>query len=261
MIVVKFGGHAMRDEAGSFARAIGNAWQSGEEVIVVHGGGPQITAALAKASVSSQFIGGLRVTTPEVFAIVEEVLVRRVGPAIAANLRAAGIASKALSGMDGGILVAKKLTSLLNGEEIDLGLVGEVTAVNPEPLLQLLAQGVTPVLSPIAQWENSATGLNVNADLAAGAIAGAVKASTLIVLTDVAGIYRSWPDKSSLINQISATDLEGIKGSFTEGMAPKVQASLNAIARGVQAVRIIDGTDCANFAKALSGAGGTLVYG
>ncbi len=260
MIVVKLGGHAMRDEDGSFAKAIGNTLQSGEEVIVVHGGGPQIDTALAKAGISPQFIAGLRVTTPEVFAIVEEVLAHGVGPAIAANLRAAGIASKALSGRDGGILVAKKLTSFVNGEKMDLGLVGEVTAVNPEPLWQLLAQGITPVLSPIAQLENSTTGLNVNADLAAGAIAGAVKATTLIVLTDVAGIYRSWPDKNSLINQISATDLEAIRGSFTEGMAPKVQACLDAIARGAQAVRIIDGTDCASFAKALSGEGGTLVY-
>ncbi len=260
MIVVKFGGHAMRDEDGSFARAIGTAWQSGEEVIVVHGGGPQIDAALAKAGVASQFIAGLRVTTPEVFAIVEEVLAHQVGPAIAANLRAAGIASKALSGRDGGILVAKKLTSLVNGAEMDLGLVGEVTEVNPAPLLQLLAQGITPVLSPLAQLESSATGLNVNADLAAAAIAGAVKATTLIVLTDVAGIYRSWPDKSSLINEISATDLEVIKGSFTEGMAPKVQAALAAIAGGAQAVRIIDGTGSTSFAKALTGEGGTLVY-
>ncbi len=260
MIVVKFGGHAMRDEDGSFAEAIGNALQSGEKAIVVHGGGPQIDTALAKAGISSQFIGGLRVTTPEVFAIVEEVLARQVGPAIAVNLRAAGIAAKALSGRDGGILIAKKLTSLVNGEKMDLGLVGEVTAVNPAPLLQLLAQGITPVLSPIARLENSVTGLNVNADLAAGAIAGAVKARTLIVLTDVAGIYRSWPDKSSLINQISATDLEAIKGNFTEGMAPKVQAALDAIARGTKAVRIIDGTDSVSFAKALSDEGGTLVY-
>ncbi len=260
MIVVKFGGHAMRDEDGSFAKAIGNALRRCEEVIVVHGGGPQIDVALAKAGVASQFIAGLRYTTPEVFAIVEEVLAHQVGPAIAANLRAAGIAAQALSGKDAGILVAKKLTSLVNGAEMDLGLVGEVIAVNPAPLRQLLAQRITPVLSPIAQLENSATGLNVNADLAAGAIAGAMKASTLIVLTDVAGIYRSWPDKSSMISQISAADLEAIKGSFTEGMAPKVQASLDAIARGAQAVRIIDGTDSESFAKALSGEGGTLVY-
>jgi acetylglutamate kinase len=131
--------------------------------------------------------------------------------------------------------------------------------VNPSHILELLEQGLIPVVSPISSDEDLITGMNVNADFAAAAIAAALGASALIVMTDVAGIYRNWPDRDSLIEQISASELESIKSEFAEGMAPKVQAALDALAFGAKAVRIIDGTDSESFALALSGSGGTLV--
>ena len=137
--------------------------------------------------------------------------------------------------------------------------MGDVVSVNPTQLQKLLDQGIVPVVAPISSDEDLKTGLNVNADFAAAAIAAALQASSLIVMTDVAGIYRNWPDKSSLIDVISAEQLESIKSTFAEGMAPKVQAALDALSFGAQAVRIIDGTDPDSFASALAGKGGTLV--
>jgi acetylglutamate kinase len=126
-------------------------------------------------------------------------------------------------------------------------------------LLQLIDQGIVPVVAPISSDEDLETGLNVNADFAAAAIAASLSASSLIIMTDVAGIYRKWPDKDSLIETISAAELESIKSGFAEGMAPKVQAALDALSYGAKAVRIIDGTDPDSFASALAGQGGTLV--
>jgi acetylglutamate kinase len=148
---------------------------------------------------------------------------------------------------------------LIDGTPADLGFVGEVQSVNPTQLLELIQQGFVPVVAPVSSDEDLKTGLNVNADFAAASIAAALEASQLIVMTDVAGIYRNWPDQSSLIESISASDLESIKAGFAEGMAPKVQAALDALSYGAQAVRIIDGTDPDSFASALAGTGGTLV--
>jgi acetylglutamate kinase len=141
---------------------------------------------------------------------------------------------------------------LIDGTPADLGLVGEVQSVNPSQLLELLDEGIVPVVAPISSEEDLVTGLNVNADFAASAIAAALGASALIVMTDVAGIYRNWPDKDSLIKVIGAAELESIKGGFAEGMAPKVQAALDALSFGAKAVRIIDGTDPHSFASAFS---------
>jgi acetylglutamate kinase len=183
---------------------------------------------------------------------------------VVAQLRSAGLNAVGLTGRDGGLLIAKKLTQLVDGVEVDLGQVGEVVRVDTAILETLIAAGFLPVISPIAAQgdethEDSGTGLNVNADLAAAAIAGAVKASLLIFMTDVPGIYQNWPDTSLLISSIRASELEAIKEQFTEGMAPKVLACLNAIKSGAQSVRVIDGTDTMSFALALRGIGGTLV--
>jgi acetylglutamate kinase len=137
--------------------------------------------------------------------------------------------------------------------------VGVVTSVNIDAILELLASEKVPVISPIASDASGSLGFNVNADLAAAAIAGALDAQWLIIMTDVEGIYRSWPDKSSLISTISAKELEGLKATFAEGMAPKVQACLDAIGAGAKAVRIIDGTNPSALKSALMGEGGTLV--
>jgi len=259
MIVVKFGGHAMQDQNGLFASAISSAVDAGEQVVVVHGGGPQIDSALKAAGISPNFIGGFRVTADETFAIVNRVLAEEIGPRLAQSLTERGVKALALSGYRDKVLMAEKLLRLVDGQSVDLGLVGRVVKVNVEPLKAALAEGLVIVLSPVASSLDEKHGYNVNADLAAASVAGALSASQLIVMTDVPGIYERWPDRTTLIELISAEELEKKKASFTQGMAPKVQACLDAIAQGANAVRIIDGTDPESFKKALLGKGGTLV--
>ena len=259
MMVVKFGGHAMKDEDGGFARAISAAHAIGETVVVIHGGGPQIDAALKQQGIQSHFVGGFRYTTQEVFEVVEDVLVNHVGPEVAQGLTQAGIKAQPFSGRELPTLIGEKKTRLVDGTSVDLGQVGDVVRVNCKKIVELVADGIVPVISPIASDKNTGQGLNVNADLAAAAIAGELDATSLIIMTDVPGIYRNWPDKTSLIEQITNSELEAIKTSFAEGMAPKVQAALEAITAGAKAVRVIDGTRPTSFADALRGTGGTLV--
>ena len=249
----------MQDENGAFAKAIASAQHDGVALVIVHGGGPQIDAALKEEQINSEFIGGFRVTTPEIFEVVERVLANEVGPAVAKALQKAGVNAVALSGRTSESLIAEPLRQLVDGTPADLGLVGVITAVNPQAIKNALKGGQVPVISPIAVDESFKSGLNVNADLAAAAIAGALDAQCLIIMTDVPGIYRSWPDTASLISEITATELNAIKGTFAQGMAPKVQACLDAIKGGASAVRIIDGTDPSAFAAALGNNGGTLV--
>ncbi|QLL23669.1 acetylglutamate kinase [Actinobacteria bacterium IMCC25003] len=259
MIVIKFGGHAMTDEHGGFAKAIAEAISSGVTPVVVHGGGPQIGEALKAAGIESSFVGGFRVTTPETFTVVERVLADEVGPSVAKSLKEHGVNAVAISGRTSGTLVAEPLTTLVDGTPADLGLVGVVTSVDTRALNELVSAGKVPVISPIAANEYGSVGFNVNADLAAAAIAGALDAQWLIIMTDVEGIYKNWPDKSSLISSICAEELESLKATFAEGMAPKVQACLDAIEAGAKAVRIIDGTNPSALKDALLGVGGTLV--
>jgi len=249
----------MKDENGNFAKAISAAQKAGEQVVVVHGGGPQIDAALDAKGIVSTWIGGFRVTTREIFDVVEDVLVNQVGNEVAATLGKAGIKAQSMSARTLPTVIANRRTQLIDGTAADLGFVGNVQKVDPAALLELLDKGIVPVVAPVSSDEDLQTGLNVNADFAAAAIAAALGASSLIVMTDVAGIYRNWPDKDSLIEKISATELESIKFGFAEGMAPKVQAALDALSFGAKAVRIIDGTDPDSFASALAGQGGTLV--
>lgn len=264
MIVIKFGGHAMTDSEGLFAKAVQGALDLGEECIIVHGGGPQIDAALEAAKLKSVFKGGFRVTSPEAFTVVQSVLCGQVLRDVVAQLRSSGINAVGLSGRDGGMLLAKKQSKLVDGSDVDLGRVGEVVHVDTAVLETLIASGFLPVVSPLATQgdqthEESSKGLNVNADLAAAAIAGAMSASSLIFMTDVPGIYKNWPDTSSLISSIRVAELEAIKDQFSQGMAPKVLACLKAINSGTRSVRVIDGTDPMSFALALRGIGGTVV--
>jgi acetylglutamate kinase len=259
ILVIKFGGHAMSDNDGAFGKKLASALTQGLKVVIVHGGGPQINDALEKSGITSTFIGGFRVTSPEIFLVVEQVLSNEVGPAVAATLNQAGVAALAISGRHSGTIFATKQETLVNGEAADLGLVGVVNRVDTEAIEVLLEKGVVPVISPVANNLDSDGGLNVNADIAAAAVAGALQARELIIMTDVPGIYRSWPDTDSLISRIDSSELELIKSTFSEGMAPKVQACLDAIAAGAVAVRIIDGKDPEAFADALAHQGGTLV--
>ena len=259
MIVIKFGGHAMTDEHGAFAQAISEAIATGVSPVIVHGGGPQISAALKAAGIETSFVGGFRVTTPETFDVVERVLTNEVGPSVARSLNDHGVNAVAISGRTSGTLVAEALTTLVDGTPADLGLVGVISSVNPEAVSELVAAGKVPVISPIAKSEDGARGFNVNADLAAAAIAGALDAQSLIIMTDVEGIYRSWPDKSSIIDEISIDELKLIAPSFTDGMIPKVAAAIKAIDSGAFSVRITNGTDLACVLDALDNQGGTLV--
>lgn len=264
MIVIKFGGHAMTDAEGLFAHAVQAALDTGEQCIIVHGGGPQIDKALEAAQIESTFLGGFRVTSPAAFNVLQSVLSGEVLRNLVAQLRDVGINAVGLTGRDGGLLIAKKLIQLVDGTSADLGQVGEVIRVDTAILDTLINAGFLPVVSPIAVEgdeinEISTSGLNVNADLAAAAIAGAMGAHTLIFMTDVSGIYKNWPDANSLITSITATELRALKDTFSEGMAPKVLACLNAIEAGAAAVRVIDGKDPLAFALALRGLGGTLV--
>ncbi len=259
MIVVKFGGHAMRDEDGGFTQAIAAALAVGESVVVVHGGGPQIDKALSASGIESKFIGGFRYTSARAFDVVERVLVSEVGQSLANDMCNAGIPAEAMSGRTLPTLIARQKKSLVDGSKAELGHVGDVVSVDTKAIQMILNAGKVPVVAPVAADEENGDGLNVNADLAAAAIAGAMDASSLIILTDVAGIYRNWPDEKSLISTITYKELAAMKSTFKEGMAPKVQAVLDAIDQGAKAVRIIDGTDSKNFVAALSGVGGTLV--
>lgn len=264
MIVIKFGGHAMTDTSGSFAQVIKRSLDK-QPCVIVHGGGPQIDAALKTHQLDSTFIGGFRVTTPEVFSVVQQVLSGTVLREVVGHLRAHDVPAVGISGRDGGTLQARILNTLVDGSTADLGRVGEVERVDTTLIKTLLDAGFTPVISPIAaefdgEIEVAQHGLNVNADLAAAAIASALEASNLIFMTDVPGIYSSWPDRDSLINEISATELEKIKDSFGGGMAPKVKACLDAISKGAKSVRIIDGRDPNALDDALSGSGGTVVF-
>ena len=249
----------MQDENGAFAKAIALAQLNDIALVIVHGGGPQIDAALKAEDITSEFIGGFRVTTPEIFEVVERVLTEEVGPGVARSLQGAGVNAVALSGRISESLIAEPLRHLVDGTPADLGLVGVITAVNSQAIKNALKGGQVPVISPIATDESFKGGLNVNADLAAAAIAGALDAKCLIIMTDVAGIYRAWPDTSALISEITSLELEAIKGTFAQGMAPKVQACLDAINSGANSVRIIDGTDPSAFAAALDSHGGPLV--
>jgi acetylglutamate kinase len=252
MIIIKFGGHAMNDTQGIFAAAIKSALLKGEQVVVVHGGGPQINAELKSRNIESIFVSGYRFTTDEIFVVVDQVLSKVVGPEVANNLLLAGVNAQAISGKESEILFAEGIDGL--------GKVGRVVRVDVTSIDRLLAQKIVPVIAPIAVDVAAGTGLNINADLAAAAISGAYPDSTLIIMTDVAGIYRKWPDKSSLIEKISAHELAQLKPILADGMLPKVDATLEAIAAGAHSVRIIDGTDEGSFAAALDGIGGTLVY-
>jgi acetylglutamate kinase len=253
MMIVKFGGHAMKDADGLFSHSIGLALSKGEKVIVVHGGGPQINAELSRLNIESTFVNGFRFTTEEIFSVVENVLTKVVGPEVASNLVSNGIKAQSISGKDSHILTGSPIEGL--------GKVGKISKVDIDPIQDLLDAQIVPVIAPIAQDVTGGSGLNINADLAAAAISAAYEGSTLIIMTDVAGIYRNWPDTNSLISEISSSELSKLKSSFSDGMLPKVLAVLEAVDAGAQTVRIIDGTNEKSFEEALSGRGGTLVHG
>ena len=243
-IVVKFGGNAMvNDELKhAFAEDMVFLRQVGVRPVVVHGGGPQITAELTARGIPSEFRGGLRVTSTEALAVVREVLTTQVGPEIAALIDSHGIEARALSGETDGLFAGTRRGTVVNGEAVDLGFVGDVTAVDPSVVLAILDAGQIPVISSIApDAEAHGQSLNVNADSAAASLAIALEAEKLVILTDVAGLYRDWPNRDSLISTLDATELRRLLPSLESGMIPKMTACLDAVDGGVPKAAIIDG--------------------
>jgi len=244
LVVVKYGGNAMIDEdlKRAFAQDMVFLRRVGLHPVVVHGGGPQISAMLDRLGIESEFRGGLRVTTPEAMDVVRMVLTGQVSRELVALLNAHGPHAVGLSGEDGGLLRARRRTALVDGEPVDVGLVGDVVEVNPGAVLDLLAAGRIPVVSTVApDVDDPSQVLNVNADTAAAALAIALGARKLIVLTDVEGLYTRWPDRSSLASEIRATELAALLPSLDSGMRPKMEACLRAVDGGVSQAHVIDG--------------------
>ena len=260
MIVIKYGGNALPSDNSTdpVLEAIADAFLDGEQFVLVHGGGPQIDAALTEKGLGKEKIAGYRITSEQVFTVVQSVLSGQVLRSIVNYLIGSDVNAVGLSASDGGLIRARKFKPVVDGKGIDVGFVGEVADVNPMILESLITEGYLPVISPVATDENG-IGYNVNADLVAAAIGGALRADSVIFLTDVAGIYRNWPDQSSLISEITIEELREIAPSFSEGMIPKVTAAIKAIDSGAFAVRITDGTDLGSVLDALDDRGGTLV--
>jgi acetylglutamate kinase len=243
-IVVKFGGNAMVDDAlkRSFAEDIVYLRYAGIRPVVVHGGGPQISAELQRRGITSEFRGGYRVTTPEAIDAVREVLTVQVNGELVGLLNEHGPLAVGMSGETENLFGGRRRGAVVDGEEVNLGLVGDVVEVDPAVVLAQLDAGLIPVVSTIApDLDTPGQSLNVNADSAAAALAVALGAAKLVILTDVAGLYRDWPNRDSLISVIGVDELTGLLPSLESGMIPKMAACLEAVEAGVAKAAIIDG--------------------
>lgn len=241
-VVIKYGGNAMVDDdlKRAFADDIVFLRYAGVRPVVVHGGGPQISTMLERLGIESEFKGGLRVTTPEAMDVVRMVLVGQVGRELVGLLNQHGPLAVGLSGEDAGLFTAEKTGPVIDGEQIDIGLVGDVVKVRPEGVLDLIEAGRIPVVSSVAPDEDGVVH-NVNADTAAAALAAALDAEKFIVLTDVEGLYREWPTTEDVIGRIDSDALAELLPSLASGMLPKMQACLDAVRSGVSAASVIDG--------------------
>ena len=241
-VVVKYGGHAMTSPAlqAAFAEDVVFLRYAGVRVVVVHGGGPQITAHLDRLGVASEFRGGYRVTTPETMQVVRMVLVGQVNSDVVATLNAHGPFAVGLSGEDAHLFTAQRRDVMIDGEPVDVGLVGEVVDVQPAILEALLDEGKVPVVATVARGEHGEI-FNVNADTAAAAVAVALQAEKLIVLTDVEGLFADWPKSDEVISSLTADELEQLLPALTAGMIPKMEACLRAVRGGVPRAHVLDG--------------------
>jgi acetylglutamate kinase len=241
-IVIKYGGNAMVDESlkAAFATDVVFLRTVGVKPVVVHGGGPQISSMLGRLGITSEFRGGLRVTTPEAMDVVRMVLMGQVNRELVGLLNAHGPLAIGLSGEDAGLFTAARKGVEVDGEEVDLGLVGEVTEVRPEAVVDLINAGRIPVVATVAPDEEGQVH-NINADTAAGALAAALGAERLIVLTDVEGLYRDWPNSTDVIHQIAVDDLAAMLPTLASGMIPKMEACVEAVRAGVPKATVIDG--------------------
>lgn len=242
IVVVKFGGNAMVDEAlqTAFAQDMAYLRFVGIKPVVVHGGGPQITARLQELGIQSEFRHGYRYTDEQTIGVVRDVLRNQVSKHLAELIEISGAQTIVLSGEDDNLFRAEKVTASTPEGEVDLGLVGEVRTVNPRSVLQAIDAGKIPVISTVAPTVMGEL-LNVNADLAAASLAVALGAEKLMVLTDVPGLYANWPSLDSLVSEITVAELRVLIPNLESGMIPKMQACLEAVEGGVPKAHIIDG--------------------
>jgi acetylglutamate kinase len=242
IVVVKYGGNAMTEDRlkAAFAADMVFLRNCGIHPVVVHGGGPQISAMLKKLGIAGDFKGGFRVTTPEVLDVARMVLFGQVGRELVNLINAYGPYAVGITGEDAHLFTAVRRTVLVDGVATDIGLVGDVAKVNTDAVLDLIAAGRIPVVSTIAP-DTAGLVYNINADTAAAALAEALGAEKLLMLTDVEGLYTSWPDRSSLVSQINSADLTDLLPTLEEGMVPKIEACLRAINGGVPSAHVIDG--------------------
>jgi acetylglutamate kinase len=243
-IVVKYGGNAMTDDTlkRAFAEDIVFLRMAGFRPVVVHGGGPQISAMLDRLGIESEFKGGLRVTTQEAMDVVRMVLVGQVQRELVGLLNEHGPLAVGMSGEDAGLFTAERTNTVVDGEEVDLGLVGEVAEVRPEAVRDIVDAGRIPVISSVAPDADGVVH-NVNADTAAAALAIALGAEKLLVLTDVEGLYRDWPDSDDVIGHISPEALAEMMPGLASGMVPKMRACLDAVTSGVPRATVVDGRE------------------
>ncbi|MFE9787258.1 acetylglutamate kinase [Nocardia salmonicida] len=242
IVVVKYGGNAMVDDElkAAFAADMAFLRTVGVHPVVVHGGGPQINAMLKRLGMAGEFRGGFRVTTPEVMDVVRMVLFGQVGRELVGLINAHGPYAVGISGEDAHLFTATRRTVAVEGVATDIGLVGDVTEVNPGAVLDLIDAGRIPVVSTIAPDADGVVH-NINADTAAAALAEGIGAEKLVVLTDVEGLYTDWPDRSSLTSQIDADALAKLLPRLDAGMVPKMEACLRAVLGGVPSAHVIDG--------------------
>ncbi|MGW4094335.1 acetylglutamate kinase [Nocardia sp. NPDC004750] len=242
IVVVKYGGNAMVDDdlKRAFAADMAFLRTVGVHPVVVHGGGPQISAMLKKLGLQGEFRGGFRVTTPEVMDVVRMVLFGQVGRELVGLINSHGPYAVGISGEDAGLFTATRRTVDVDGEPTDIGLVGDVTEVNPDAVLDLIGAGRIPVVSTIAPDADGVVH-NINADTAAAALAEGIGAEKLVMLTDVEGLYTNWPDRSSLTSSIDSKALAELLPRLDAGMVPKMEACLRAVTAGVPTAHVIDG--------------------
>jgi acetylglutamate kinase len=241
-VVIKYGGNAMVDDdlRRAFAKDIVFLRYAGLRPVVVHGGGPQISQMLQRLDIASEFKGGLRVTTAETMDVVRMVLVGQVGRELVGLLNQHGPLAVGLSGEDAGLFTAERTGAVVDGETVDLGLVGDVVDVRPEAVLDLIEAGRIPVVSSVAP-DDVGQVHNVNADTAASSLAVALGAQKLVVLTDVEGLYADWPASDEVVSEIRAKELEGMLPDLASGMIPQMQACLRAVRGGVARAHVLDG--------------------
>ena len=242
IVVIKYGGHAMTAEElrAGFAQDLVFLKHAGLRPVVVHGGGPQVTGHLDRLGIESVFTAGLRVTTEETIDVVRMVLNGKVNKDIVGLINRNGPYAVGLSGEDANLFTAERKLAAVDGELVDIGLVGEITEVDASMVRALLDDSRIPVISSVARSAGGAV-YNVNADTAAAALAVALNAAKLVVLTDVEGLYRDWPNSDEVISQLDADDLEKLLPSLSAGMIPKMEACLTAVKGGVPHAHVLDG--------------------